>query len=64
MTAPAPEAGFDGCAARYDELRPIDANWWQLFDRMVELGDVPLDKLPVPERGDVLYDVSKILCTL
>ena len=40
MTAPEPETGFDRCAARYDELRPVDANWWQLFDRLVELGDL------------------------
>ena len=38
MTAPAPEAGFDACAARYDELRPVDANWWQLFELIAELG--------------------------
>ncbi len=29
---------FDRCAARYDELRPVDENWWQLFERLVELG--------------------------
>jgi SAM-dependent methyltransferase len=40
MTAPAPDASFDACAARYDELRPIDANWWQLFDLIVELGSL------------------------
>ena len=40
MTAPAPDGGFDRCAARYDELRPVDANWWQLFDRLVELGEL------------------------
>jgi SAM-dependent methyltransferase len=40
MTAPAPDGGFDRCASRYDELRPVDANWWQLFDRLVELGDL------------------------
>jgi len=38
MAAPEPETGFDRCAARYDELRPVDANWWELFDRLVELG--------------------------
>jgi SAM-dependent methyltransferase len=41
MTAPAPpEGGFDRCAARYDELRPVDANWWVLFERLVELGEL------------------------
>jgi len=30
--------GFDGRAARYEELRPIDANWWELFDTLVRLG--------------------------
>jgi ubiquinone/menaquinone biosynthesis C-methylase UbiE len=40
MSAPAPDGGFDRCAARYDELRPVDANWWQLFDRLVELGEL------------------------
>jgi SAM-dependent methyltransferase len=40
MTAPAPDGAFDRCAARYDELRPVDANWWQLFDRLVELGEL------------------------
>jgi ubiquinone/menaquinone biosynthesis C-methylase UbiE len=30
--------GFDGRAARYDEQRPLDANWWELFERLVELG--------------------------
>src|SRR5262245_19418501 len=41
MTAPEPAStGFDRCAARYDELRPVDANWWQLFDRLVELGEL------------------------
>jgi SAM-dependent methyltransferase len=29
---------FDGRAGRYEELRPIDANWWELFDALVRLG--------------------------
>lgn len=33
------ESGFDRCAARYDELRPADANWWEVFEAIVELGD-------------------------
>ncbi len=31
-------SGFDRCAARYDELRPVDENWWELFETIVELG--------------------------
>ena len=31
-------SGFDRCAARYDELRPVDENWWELFETLVELG--------------------------
>jgi SAM-dependent methyltransferase len=30
--------GFDGRAARYEELRPVDDNWWQVFDALVRLG--------------------------
>ena len=33
-----PSPSFDRYAARYDELRPVDENWWQLFDAMVEAG--------------------------
>src|SRR5262249_44334092 len=25
---------------RYDELRPVDDNWWRLFERLVELGEL------------------------
>jgi ubiquinone/menaquinone biosynthesis C-methylase UbiE len=31
---------FDRCAARYDELRPIDANWWELYDRILAAGEL------------------------
>jgi ubiquinone/menaquinone biosynthesis C-methylase UbiE len=31
-------APFDRCAARYDDLRPLDRSWWELFERLVELG--------------------------
>jgi SAM-dependent methyltransferase len=31
-------AGFDGLAARYEELRPIDDNWWEVFDALVRIG--------------------------
>ena len=34
------EAGFDGRAARYDELRPVDENWWEIFDALVRLGEL------------------------
>ncbi len=39
MTA-SPGPDFDRCAARYDELRPVDENWWALFDTLVELGSL------------------------
>jgi SAM-dependent methyltransferase len=39
VTSPGP-GGFDRIAARYDDHRPVDANWWALFDRIVELGDL------------------------
>ena len=29
---------FDGRAARYDELRPVDDQWWEVFDALVRLG--------------------------
>lgn len=39
---PQPESGspggFDRCAGRYDELRPVDEQWWELYERLVELG--------------------------
>jgi len=35
------DGGFDRCAARYDELRPIDGAWWQVFERIVEIGALP-----------------------
>jgi ubiquinone/menaquinone biosynthesis C-methylase UbiE len=33
-------AGFDGRAARYEELRPVDEKWWEVFDALVRLGDL------------------------
>src|SRR5215210_2782031 len=43
-SSPSPESradpDFDRRAARYDELRPVDANWWQVFERIVELGEL------------------------
>jgi ubiquinone/menaquinone biosynthesis C-methylase UbiE len=41
--------GFDGRAARYEELRPIDANWWALFDELVRLGGL---------RGERILEVG------
>ena len=35
---PAPE--FGSIAQRYDELRPVDDNWWELFDLLVTLADL------------------------
>jgi ubiquinone/menaquinone biosynthesis C-methylase UbiE len=32
------QVGFDGRAARYEELRPVDDNWWEVFDALVRLG--------------------------
>jgi ubiquinone/menaquinone biosynthesis C-methylase UbiE len=34
----AASGGFDRCAARYEELRPVDQNWWEVFDALVRLG--------------------------
>src|SRR3982751_4913659 len=31
---------FDAKAERYDELRPVDDQWWRAFDTIVELGDL------------------------
>jgi SAM-dependent methyltransferase len=36
VTGAAP--GFDVRAARYEELRPVDHNWWVVFDELVRLG--------------------------
>jgi len=30
--------GFDGLAARYEELRPVDDNWWEAYEALVRLG--------------------------
>jgi SAM-dependent methyltransferase len=41
MTSSAsPRSIFDAKAARYDELRPIDAAWRAAYDAIVRLGDV------------------------
>jgi SAM-dependent methyltransferase len=31
---------FGARAARYDDLRPVDESWWQLFDVLVREGDL------------------------
>src|SRR5262249_29643146 len=31
---------FGARAARYDELRPVDENWWELLDAVVSAGDL------------------------
>lgn len=31
-------ADFDRCAGRYDEQRPADTNWWEVFGRIASLG--------------------------
>ena len=33
-------SGFDARAARYEELRPIDANWWEVYEALVRLGSL------------------------
>jgi ubiquinone/menaquinone biosynthesis C-methylase UbiE len=37
---PAPTPDFGRLAAAYDELRPADANWWELFELLVREGDL------------------------
>jgi len=37
VTAPV-SGGFDARAARYEELRPVDDDWWVVFDALVRLG--------------------------
>lgn len=32
--------GFDCRAERYEELRPVDANWWEIFETLVRLGEL------------------------
>jgi SAM-dependent methyltransferase len=41
--------GFDGRAARYEELRPIDGNWWDVFEALVRLGGL---------RGERILEVG------
>jgi ubiquinone/menaquinone biosynthesis C-methylase UbiE len=37
---PRPRRDFDRLAQRYDELRPLDENWWRLFGRLVDFADL------------------------
>ncbi len=32
--------GFDVRAARYEELRPVDDNWWEVYDALVRIGEL------------------------
>jgi SAM-dependent methyltransferase len=36
----APKPDFGRIAATYDELRPVDANWWELFELLVREADL------------------------
>ena len=38
MSGPAP--GFDERAERYEELRPVDENWWAVYEALVRLGEL------------------------
>ncbi len=40
MSSSATSRHFDGIAPHYDELRPVDAGWWEVFDAIVRAGDV------------------------
>jgi SAM-dependent methyltransferase len=33
-------SGFDARAARYEELRPVDDNWWEVYEALVRLGEL------------------------
>jgi SAM-dependent methyltransferase len=32
--------GFDGRAERYEDLRPVDENWWAVYGEIVRLGEL------------------------
>jgi ubiquinone/menaquinone biosynthesis C-methylase UbiE len=40
QTTSSPSPDFGARAARYDELRPVDDNWWEQFDAIVRAGDL------------------------
>jgi ubiquinone/menaquinone biosynthesis C-methylase UbiE len=35
-----PTPDFERRAARYDELRPVDENWWEIYEALVREGDL------------------------
>jgi ubiquinone/menaquinone biosynthesis C-methylase UbiE len=39
-SSPTPEPDFNARAARYDELRPQDEHWWELYELLVREGDL------------------------
>ena len=40
MTPSSPTPSFREVAPRYDELRPVDDSWWEVFDALVREGDL------------------------
>ena len=40
MTPSSPIPSFREVAPRYDELRPVDESWWEVFDALVHEGDL------------------------
>jgi SAM-dependent methyltransferase len=47
--SPSGSPDFGRRAARYDELRPVDANWWEVFEAIVRLGEL---------RGERVLDIG------
>ncbi|MDQ5821526.1 MAG: methyltransferase domain-containing protein [Actinomycetota bacterium] len=39
-SSPTPSPSFREVAPRYDELRPVDESWWEVFDALVREGDL------------------------
>ncbi|MDX6483339.1 MAG: hypothetical protein QOE95_1110 [Gaiellaceae bacterium] len=40
MTPSSPTPSFAEVAPRYDELRPVDESWWEVFEALVREGDL------------------------
>jgi ubiquinone/menaquinone biosynthesis C-methylase UbiE len=40
MTPLSPIPSFGEVAPRYDELRPVDESWWEVFEALVRAGDL------------------------
>ena len=40
MTPSSPTPSFADVAPRYDELRPVDESWWEVFEALVREGDL------------------------